>query len=109
MRTRSAVEIARASLALAFPQATEEGLDRAAQLVVRWGSEGVGEKLDESLTELLIQDLQAITQSPEPIRRVDEGRARPASPELRVWRTTAETQGRRPGPPTPPPGPSGAA
>ncbi|UZJ30363.1 hypothetical protein [Streptomyces endophytica] len=42
MQAESAVEIVRASLALAFPTATEEGLTRAAELVLRWGSEGVG-------------------------------------------------------------------
>ncbi|MFE0651641.1 hypothetical protein ACFVZH_23935 [Streptomyces sp. NPDC059534] len=90
MRSRSAVEIARASLALAYPQATEDGLDRAAQLIVRWSSEGVGERLDSELTELLLQDLQTITESPVGIRAVDERRSPAAAPERRVWRRASE-------------------
>ncbi|MEX0169158.1 hypothetical protein [Streptomyces sp. LMG1-1-1.1] len=91
MRTRSAVEIARASLALAYPQATEDGLDRAAQLMVRWSSEGVGERLDGELTELLLRDLQTITESPTPVERVaDEWRQEAAPPARRVWRRTSD-------------------
>lgn len=102
MRTRSAVEIARASLALAFPTATEEGLDRAAQLVVRWGSQGVGDQLTGPLRELLLEDLEIITQSTQPLARVEEPRTRRAAPHERVWRTTEATRRR-------PPDPGGAA
>ncbi|UWE08593.1 hypothetical protein [Actinacidiphila bryophytorum] len=98
MRTRSAVEIARASLALAFPTATEEGLDRAAQLVVRWGSQGVGERLTAQLRELMLEDLEIITQSAQPLARVEEPRARRADPQERVWRTTEATRRRPPDP-----------
>ncbi|MFI8438801.1 hypothetical protein ACIGJO_34750 [Streptomyces sp. NPDC079020] len=86
MRAESAIEIARASLALAFPDATQEGLTRAAELVVRWGSEGVGVSLAPDLAERMLQDLLAVThQQPELFmgEREDEARADPAP--YRVW------------------------
>ncbi|MFJ5828182.1 hypothetical protein [Streptomyces sp. NPDC093089] len=99
MRTRSAVEIARASLAPAYPQATEDGLDRAAQLMVRWSSEGVGERLDGELTELLFRDLQTVTESPSPVARVvDEWRQEPAPAARRLWRRVSNVP-----PDSPPP------
>ncbi|MGC0339964.1 hypothetical protein [Streptomyces sp. SLBN-8D4] len=57
MPAESAVELARASLVLAFPDASDEQLTRAAELVVRWGSEGVGERLDPAHAERLLMDL----------------------------------------------------
>ncbi|MFB6427821.1 hypothetical protein ACFCXC_27735 [Streptomyces microflavus] len=39
MHTRSAVEISRAALREVFPMAPEDGLDRAARHVARWGVE----------------------------------------------------------------------
>lgn len=63
MRSRSAIENARASLVLAFPHATEDGLDRAAQLVVRWAAEGIGATLDPSRSALLYEELWSVTES----------------------------------------------
>lgn len=61
MRSEDAVEVVRASLALAFPGASTEGLTKAAELVVRWGSEGVAEHLDQALTRRMLQDLLEVT------------------------------------------------
>ncbi|MFI6446207.1 hypothetical protein [Kitasatospora sp. NPDC050543] len=62
-QNRSAVEIARSMLGMLYPDATEEGLSEAAQLVVRWGSEGLGNDLDAELSETLAEDLADIAGS----------------------------------------------
>ncbi|AOP50753.1 hypothetical protein [Streptomyces lydicus] len=106
MQAESAVEIVRASLALAFPTATDEGLTRAAELVLRWGSEGVGVQLEPDLAERMLLDLIAVTgQDP---GEFEEARAprteltyvRPAL--SRAWSRTSETQDRLPYIPRPP-------
>lgn len=94
MRAQSAVEIARASLVLAFPDATDEGLTKAAELIVRWGSEGVGARLDPQLAERMLLDLMAITdQDPERVPREDFEHPRPAP--TRLWTRTEETENLR--------------
>lgn len=60
MRSEDAVEIVRASLALAFPTASTEGLTRAAETLIRWGSEDVEEHLDEPLIARMLIDLLEI-------------------------------------------------
>ncbi|GAA4842831.1 hypothetical protein [Kitasatospora terrestris] len=57
VRSEDAVEIVRATLALALPTASAEGLTRAAETVIRWGSEDVAQHLDRPLTDRLILDL----------------------------------------------------
>ncbi|WSQ09913.1 hypothetical protein OG604_20285 [Streptomyces sp. NBC_01231] len=84
MPTESAVELARASLALAFPQASDEELTRAAELVVRWGSEGVGQRLDPSHAERMHLDLMAaLGENPDEVERRYYSEARPA--RTRFW------------------------
>lgn len=68
MRSEDAVEIVRASLALAFPGASVEGLSKAAELVVRWGSEGIAEHLDQPLTRRMLEDLLQVTGAPRIVR-----------------------------------------
>ncbi|MEU2227001.1 hypothetical protein [Streptomyces sp. NPDC018347] len=60
MRSEDAVEVVRASLALAFPGASVEGLSKAAELVVQWGSEGVAGHLDQALTRRMLLDLMGV-------------------------------------------------
>ena len=57
MRSEDAVDIVRASLALAFPTASFEGLTRAAETVIRWGSEDAADFLNEPLTTRMLLDL----------------------------------------------------
>jgi len=83
MPTESAVELARASLALAFPQASDEELTRAAELVVRWGSEGVGEELDPAHAERMLLDLMTVVGEQPDMRRVYQPEVRPA--RTRFW------------------------
>ncbi|MFF0433044.1 hypothetical protein ACFYU9_12565 [Streptomyces sp. NPDC004327] len=64
MRSEDAVEIVRASLALAFPTASAEGLTRAAESVLRWGSEDVAEHLNGPLTTRMLEDLLDIADVP---------------------------------------------
>ncbi|MGW1651225.1 hypothetical protein [Streptomyces atratus] len=108
MRAQSAVEIARASLALAFPAATDEGLTRAAELIVRWGSEGVGVQLEPALAERMLLDLMDITgQDLESFPRLEYGDVRPS--DTRVWHRSEGTRIPRRGIQPPPPPPSPAA
>lgn len=106
MQAESAVEIARASLALAFPTATDEGLTRAAELVLRWGSEGVGVQLEPDLAERMLLDLMTIAgQEPgaftrERAPRTDLTTVAPAG--SRAWSRTDETQDDLPFVPRPP-------
>ncbi|MBL1091409.1 MULTISPECIES: hypothetical protein [Streptomyces] len=96
MQAESAVEIVRASLALAFPTATEEGLTRAAELVLRWGSEGVGVQLEPDLAERMLHDLILVTgQDADEFDAAREPggdltRVEPA--QSRAWSRTRETQ-----------------
>ncbi len=96
MQAESAVEIVRASLALAFPTATDEGLTRAAELVLRWGSEGVGVQLEPDLAERMLLDLMAVAgQEPREFEaarapRTDLTYVEPAA--SRAWSRTAETR-----------------
>ncbi|MEU3411276.1 MULTISPECIES: hypothetical protein [unclassified Streptomyces] len=57
MRSDDAVEIMRASLALAFPTASAEGLTRAAETLIRWGAEDVEDQLDQELIARMLLDL----------------------------------------------------
>lgn len=88
MRSRSAVENARASLVLAFPSATEEGLDRAAQMMVRWAAEGIGATLDPRLSALLYEELWSITGSRgrRPRPQLSDDVWVPAEEGRRTWR-----------------------
>lgn len=100
MRSRSAVENARISLRLAFPDATHEGLDRAAQLIVRWAAEGVGSTLGPRLSALMYEDLYSVTQSPAPMERpgllINPDLWVPAPESERTWpRTEPEPPPRR--------------
>ncbi|MFE0374151.1 hypothetical protein ACFW1M_00925 [Streptomyces inhibens] len=106
MQAESAVEIVRASLALAFPTATDEGLTRAAECVLRWGSEGVGVQLEPDLAERMLSDLMRIArQNGEEFEvarapRSELTTVRPAA--SRAWSRTAETEDRLPYIPRPP-------
>ncbi|MGW1600663.1 hypothetical protein [Streptomyces eurythermus] len=60
MRSDDAVEIMRASLALAFPTASAEGLTRAAETLIRWGSEDVEDHLDQELIARMLLDLLGV-------------------------------------------------
>ncbi|MEU1021809.1 hypothetical protein ABZ366_06835 [Streptomyces sp. NPDC005904] len=57
MRGEDALEIVRASLALAMPTASTDGLTRAAEAVLLWGSEDAADHLDESLSRRMLVDL----------------------------------------------------
>lgn len=74
MGSEDAVEIVRASLALAFPTASTEGLTRAAETLIRWGSEDVEAHLDEPLIARMLLDLLELA-------GVDPANFRPAEPE----------------------------
>ncbi len=60
-KPRDAREIMRLFLAHAFPDASEEGLENASRLMVRWGAEGVGSRMSPLLTVRLMLDLANIT------------------------------------------------
>ncbi|MFF4711421.1 hypothetical protein ACFY2V_08425 [Streptomyces eurythermus] len=73
MRSDDAVEIMRASLALAFPTASAEGLTRAAETLIRWGSEDVEDHLDQELIARMLLDLLRVAGvAPRDFRPVDE-------------------------------------
>ncbi|MEU0949442.1 hypothetical protein ABZ379_43280 [Streptomyces canus] len=57
VRSEDALEIVRASLALAFPGASAEGLARAAEHLLLWGAEGAAEHLNPELAERMLEDL----------------------------------------------------
>ncbi|MFJ3900406.1 hypothetical protein [Streptomyces sp. NPDC090025] len=74
MRSEDAVEIVRASLALAFPTATDEGLTRAAETVIRWGSEDVADHLNEPLSTRMLLDLLSVAEvGPYELRPAESG------------------------------------
>ncbi|MFI6010824.1 hypothetical protein ACIBAG_18740 [Streptomyces sp. NPDC051243] len=87
MRSEDAIEIVRASLALAFPGASAEGLARAAEHVVRWGAEGVAEELNPELSQRMLVDLMGLSGfdsadfEPADIRRLEMVRPAP----YRIW------------------------
>ncbi|GHG10601.1 hypothetical protein [Streptomyces zaomyceticus] len=103
MRSEDAVEIVRASLALAFPTATAEGLTRAAETVIRWGAEDVADHMNGPLTSQMLVDLLEVAGVP-------EEEFRPAEPETYLpaepagYRTWTRTEGMTPLPilPRPP-------
>lgn len=85
MRAEDAVEIVRASLALAFPGASAEGLSRAAELVVRWGAEGVAEHLDQALTRRMLLDLLVVSGAPAPELADRQSPSRGPTAWWRTW------------------------
>lgn len=91
MQSGDAVEIVRASLALAFPGASAEGLSKASELVVRWGAEGVAEHLDQALTRRMLQDLLGVTGAPR-VERADPEWERGSPPaNYRTWSRPEQT------------------
>ncbi len=50
-------------LAHAFPDATDESLERVSSLMVRWGAAGVGYRMSPELTVRLVQDLAGETET----------------------------------------------
>ncbi|MFF5425853.1 MULTISPECIES: hypothetical protein [unclassified Streptomyces] len=91
MRSEDAVEIVRASLALAFPTASAEGLNRAAETVIRWGTEGVADDLNPELTSRMLLDLLEVADVPPE----DFHPAEPDHPlaEPAAYRTWSRTEG----------------
>ena len=63
-------EMLRAILVDLFPDATEEGLERATRLLLRWGAEGVGERLTPEHAVALTFELRDITGSDLDVDRV---------------------------------------
>ncbi|MGW2279595.1 hypothetical protein [Streptomyces sp. NPDC001770] len=57
MRGEDALEIVRASLSMVMPGASTEGLTRAAEAVIMWGSEDVADRLDDALGRRMLVDL----------------------------------------------------
>ncbi|MEU4354531.1 hypothetical protein [Streptomyces virginiae] len=112
MRSEDAVEIVRASLALAFPTASAEGLTRAAETVIRWGTEEVAEELNAGLTTRMLLDLLQVAGIPPEDFRLAEPDHPFADPA--AYRTWSRTEGmpllpllpRPPDDPTTPHGPS---
>ncbi|WP_053706383.1 hypothetical protein [Streptomyces sp. WM6373] len=89
MRSEDAVEIVRASLALAFPTASAEGLNRAAETVIRWGTEGVADDLNAGLTTRMLLDLlQVAGISPEDFRLAEPDHPFAEPAEYRTWSRT---------------------
>ncbi|WP_405447858.1 hypothetical protein OG399_21620 [Streptomyces achromogenes] len=90
MRSDDAVEIMRASLALAFPTASAEGLTRAAETLIRWGAEDVEDHLDQELIARMLLDLLRVAGvAPGDFRPVDESwdadALREAAARYRTW------------------------
>src|SRR4051812_49120149 len=56
-------EMLRTALLRLFPDGTDDGLDRAAKLLLRWGAEGVGRRLTMAHAVALMYDLKAVTGS----------------------------------------------
>jgi hypothetical protein len=95
MLNPSLVELARGVLAEIFPDATEEGLDRGAEVLCRWSGEGIGDLLTESNYVLFIEDMAAVVGADPRIevpiigtRRLLDGEERREAVRLRLWRTT---------------------
>jgi hypothetical protein len=86
VRSEDAVEIVRASLALAFPGASAEGLARAAEHLLRWGAEGADEQLNPELTERMLHDLVFVGDFRlEEFRPAEPERPRPSPARYRTW------------------------
>lgn len=92
MRPRSAVEMARTMLGDVFVRADDQGLDEAARYLVRWGSEGVGDRLDEQSTLMLLFDLMGVVRDEPDGVVVLQPRGEP-DPETRTWRHPGATRG----------------
>ncbi|MET9721998.1 hypothetical protein [Streptomyces zaomyceticus] len=92
MRSEDAVEIVRASLALAFPTATAEGLTRAAETVIRWGAEDVADHLNGPLVQQMLEDLLEVADVPPRDFRPAEPETYYTSPPAR-YRTWSRTEG----------------
>ncbi|GGR62446.1 MULTISPECIES: hypothetical protein [Streptomyces] len=111
MRSDDAVEIMRASLALAFPTASAEGLTRAAETLIRWGSEDVEDHLDQELIARMLLDLLRVAGvAPRDFRPVDEDWDGDALRETAArYRTWSHSDGMAPLPflPRPPDEPRG--
>ncbi|MFJ5229173.1 hypothetical protein ACIQBJ_04645 [Kitasatospora sp. NPDC088391] len=74
MRSEDAVEIVRAALAPALPTASAEGLTRAAETVIRWGSEEMAQELTEPLSTRMVLDLLSVArESPRGLRLAEPG------------------------------------
>ncbi|MEV0530388.1 hypothetical protein [Kitasatospora sp. NPDC050463] len=94
MRSEDAVEIVRATLALAFPTASAEGLTRAAETVIRWGSEEAAQQLDEGLTTRMLLDLLgAAGVEPADFRPAERGWLARRYEEAAEYRTWSRSQG----------------
>ena len=116
--SEDALEIVRASLALAFPTASAEGLARAAETIIRWGSEDVAEHLDDRLTARMLLDLMEVAGVPRASISSDApGWLSPARIEMAAdYRTWSRTERmtplrffpRPPDEPTAPGGPDGS-
>lgn len=86
MRSEDAVEIVRASLALAFPGASADGLARAAEHLLRWGAEGAAAHLGPELSERMLEDLVFVGGfDAEEFHRAEPARRGVRSADYRVW------------------------
>ncbi|WP_343244563.1 hypothetical protein [Streptomyces sp. SID11385] len=92
MRSEDVVGLIEATLALAFPTASTQGLTRAAEAVARWGAEDAAQYLDDPLALRMITDLLQVAGVPEDDYRPAEpdGRAMERESEYRVWSHTDE-------------------
>ncbi|WP_234010604.1 hypothetical protein [Streptomyces sp. SPB074] len=92
VRSEDVVGLIEATLALAFPTASTQGLTRAAEAVARWGAEDAAQYLDDPLTLRMITDLLQVAGVPEGDYRPAEpaGRAMEWESEYRVWSHTDE-------------------
>ncbi|MET8558601.1 hypothetical protein ABZV64_27120 [Streptomyces sp. NPDC004959] len=92
MRSEDVVGLIEATLALAFPTASTQGLTRAAEAVARWGAEDAAQYLDDPLALRMITDLLRVAGVPEGDYRPAEpsGRAMEWESEYRVWSHTDE-------------------
>ncbi|MFG2549966.1 hypothetical protein ACGFWF_08505 [Streptomyces sp. NPDC048581] len=86
MRSEDAVEIVRASLALAFPGASADGLARAAEHLLRWGAEGAAEHLGPEQSERMLEDLVFVGDfRVEEFHRAEPARREVRPADYRVW------------------------
>ncbi|MFJ5087393.1 hypothetical protein [Streptomyces sp. NPDC088674] len=92
VRSEDVVGLIEATLALAFPTASTQGLTRAAEAVARWGAEDAAQYLDDPLTLRMITDLLRVAGVPEQDYRPAEpaGTAMEWESEYRVWSHTDE-------------------
>ncbi|MCZ0985837.1 hypothetical protein [Streptomyces diastatochromogenes] len=86
VRSEDAVEIVRASLALAFPGASVDALARAAEHLLRWGAEGAAEHITPELSERMLEDLMFLSDfQPGEYRPAEPERRRPQAAPYRTW------------------------